>query len=179
MRTFLIASAILLAPAPAGAAGKVSLQPGEQATVLIDDGGLVSARPGGRATLSPFDKAAIVDLVVNHPDAYGPKSHRFTDDQPMPPAPTIEPGAIRISFHTMPSVEKGGEARVLVIENGYDRGLRYRATISRDGRSQPTDVCRVMPERRSYEHWPYAIDRIELTALTLVPLGPNDPVICE
>jgi hypothetical protein len=74
---------------------------------------------------------------------------------------------------------KEEESRLLLIENGYDRGLRYRATIYRRGRSEPTDVCVVIPERRGYEHWPYPIDRIELSGLTLFPLREGDPLTCE
>jgi hypothetical protein len=37
---------------------------------------------------------------------------------------------------------------LLVIENGYGDGLRYRAVMRRGDRTAPTDVCLVMLGKR-------------------------------
>ena len=49
----------------------------------------------------------------------------------------------------------------------------------RGGEDEPTDVCAVLPMLRGYEHWPYPIDRIELTKLTLIPYRQGDNPTCE
>jgi hypothetical protein len=184
MRHLLIAVAGLMGlAAPAHAAdapGKVSLRPGEQTIVLIDDGGRVTVAKGGPARMSEYDRAAVFELLRNHPDAVGSIAAIHTeDDGHLPPPPPVERGAVRISFLAVAATGKESESRLLLVENGYDRGLRYRAIISRSARNEPTDVCVVIPERRGYEHWPYPIDRIELSGLTLFSLREGDPLTCE
>ena len=56
----------------------------------------------------------------------------------------------------------------MLLENGYDRALVYRARITVAGRTRPTDVCVVLPSNRSSEHWPEAIERIDLSDFELV-----------
>jgi hypothetical protein len=184
MRHFPIAIAALLGlAAPAAAADPpaiISLRPGEQAIVLIDDGGRVRVERTGPARLSDYDRAAVRELLLNHPDAVGPNPAIHTEgDGHLPDPPPVEPGSIRISFQAVAADGKEQESRLLLLENGYGRGLVYRATITHDGRSEPTDVCVVPPGIRGYEHWPYAIGRIDLRELRLVPLREGDPLTCE
>jgi hypothetical protein len=73
---------------------------------------------------------------------------------------------ITLRFVTV-SVE-GGSHSMLVVENGYERGLVYRASLQIDGRRQSKAVCPVQPRTRGYAAWPYPVDHIELTNLRLV-----------
>jgi hypothetical protein len=68
----------------------------------------------------------------------------------------------------------------LLIENGYSQAFRYRAIMIEPGESsQHTDVCIVLPALRALEHWPFALERIELSALRLAPWRDGDPIPCE
>jgi len=175
---FVIATAALLglAASPALAADTISLRPGEAVTVVIDDGGRATVAEGGAARpMSDHDKAMVRDLLVNHPDAFGPKAAIVTAGE-TGPVPPVKKGEVHFSFLALGN---GGRERLLIVENGYVLGLRYRAVMHRSGRVEPTDVCVVIPERRGYEHWSYPIDRIELGALILVPFGEGETPTCE
>ena len=159
--------------AQAQAAEPITLRPGEAVTVLIDDGGRVTTAANKPALpMSAYDRAAVEDLLVNHPEAYGVSSAVLDAGEP----PPIASGEVRISLRILPGKE---EATLLILENGYGQGFKYRAAMRQNGRSQPTDVCVVRPWHRSYEHWPYRIDRLDLSGLILVPLRPDQPATCE
>jgi len=168
--------ALATAAAPAGAE-PLKLRPGEEATVLVDDGGRVSVaaqRPA--APLSEFDRAAVRQLTGGTQDyAVGPNAALLrSDDGSLPTPEPVARGAIRIAFVRLPDGKS-----LLIIENGYGRAMSYRATITRDEKAQPTDVCQVIPEKRGYEHWPYPIGRIELTDIRLEPWYPTSRIRCE
>ncbi len=173
IRFIVVMAALGLLAGPARAADTVSLRPGEAITILIDDGGRVSVEKGGAArTMTDEDKGMVRDLLVNHPDAFGPRAAIVTAEQALP-APPVTRGEVRFSFLGL------GNDRLLIVENGYERGLRYRAVMHRGDRSAPTDVCVVVPRRRSYEHWPHPIDRIDLSAMALVPYREGELPSCE
>ncbi|MEE9433365.1 MAG: hypothetical protein V3V15_03910 [Sphingorhabdus sp.] len=91
--------------------------------------------------------------------------------------PEFEPvkeGRVKFSFIR---IDPQGQA-MLLIENGYGRGLIYRARMIIKGRSSPTDVCLVMPNRRGYEHWPHLIDEIQLSNFTFVDWNEGDKIPC-
>ena len=73
----------------------------------------------------------------------------------------------------------GTDHAVLLIENGYDRAFGYRATMHVRGRATPTDVCLVRPHLRGIEHWPYAIESIDLSSFRLVPWREGQQVTCQ
>jgi hypothetical protein len=169
------AAALGLAAGPARAADTISLRPGEAVTVVIDDGGRASVEEGGAARpMSDEDKAMVRDLLVNHPEAFGPRAAIITAGEGKP-VPSVSRGEVHFSFMTFGE----GNDRLLIVENGYGRGLRYRAIMHRNGRAEPTDVCIVIPERRSYEHWSYPIERIDLSAIALVPYRDGEVPTCE
>jgi hypothetical protein len=177
MIRLIVAAATLvgLAAGPARAADTISLQPGEAVTIVIDDGGRTNVEKGGAARpMSDEDKAMVRDLLVNHPEAFGPRAAVITA-KGATPAPAVTRGEVHFSFMTFGE----GNERLLIVENGYGRGLRYRAIMHRGGRAEPTDVCVVIPERRSYEHWSYPIDRIDLGGITLVPYRDGEVPTCE
>jgi hypothetical protein len=168
--------AALPAPAAAQAVGTIGLARGETVNFQIDDGGAAVLARGRADALSAYDQATL-DLVRNADPklATGANAIAITDGQLGPSAPPIAPGAIRISFV---AVRDGAES-LLILENGYDRGLAYRARITIRGRSQPTDVCVVIPGRRGHEFWPEPIERIELSGFRLQPWDESQPVHCE
>ncbi|HEX8655632.1 MAG TPA: hypothetical protein VF693_10465 [Allosphingosinicella sp.] len=174
-----IVSALSLAP-PAAAerqSATVTLEAGESVVVTLDDGGRPHETARGAAPrLSRFEAAAVWNLTRGvYGEAVGPESARIVaGEDGVPVAPAIAPGAVRIKL-----VSLGPDSTLLVLENGYDRGLSYRATIAAPGEAVATDVCQVMPRRFSLEHWPYRITRLELSGFRLVPWIEGQDPICE
>jgi hypothetical protein len=171
MRIILAAAlALIAAAAPASAqqpraADAVSLAAGEEATIAFDDGERTSVTAHGRAApLSTYDRAALQNLTTgNIEDAVGPNSRPLSERELLQSPPPITAGLVRIVFVPV----SGGKETFLILENGHTRALAYRARIFRRGQGRPTDVCVVLPGIRGYEHWPYPIERIELTGFRL------------
>lgn len=173
MRTWIMAAAALAVAAPASA--QVTLAPGQGVTLTFGGSGEAMASDVHPAALGPHDMDALEQMRIAYkaakpkPGVLPPVVMNYTDA-----APAITPGRIEIVF-----VVIGEKDSVLAIVNGYARGMTYRATITTRGRAQPTDVCLVLPGRRGYEHWPYAIEKIELTEFTLVDWAPGDSLPCR
>jgi hypothetical protein len=172
-----LASLLLFAIVPAEAQAPVSatLGPGEQVILVFDDGGVshLSGR-GAAEALSPFDAAALRELLTNHSYAIGPNSAPLSEEQGLPAPKPVPAGQIRLRFIRMPA-----DHTLLVIENGFASGLRYRAKMARGDKVEATDVCTVLPLKRGYEVWPYKIDRLELSGFALFPMNEGDPPTCE
>jgi hypothetical protein len=138
----------------------VKVASGEEAVFALDDG-----KPGGTtrasATPTPFEMAIGRQLSGVTP----PKSP-VTEGAPMqngtglPDAPVPDAGKLRFRLLRLP----GTKHSLLIVHNGYAQALRYRALITTGGKVQPTDVCLVIPGKSGVEHWPYAIDAIEVGA---------------
>ena len=172
-----LASFLLFAmlPAEAQVPASAALGPGEQVILVFDDGGVPHVGGRGAADpLSPFDAAAVRELLTNHSYAGGPIAAPLREEQGLPTPDPVAAGQVRLRFIRMPA-----DHTLLVIENGFQSGLRYRAKMKRGKTVEPTDVCTVLPLKRSYEHWPYKIDRLELSAFALFPMKESDPPICE
>jgi hypothetical protein len=179
---------ILAATALAGAAAqvppptppvppRVSVGTGQSVVVRLVSGGAVSVESRGPAVaMIDYDRGTIAGLVA----APVPEGDVKMPAEPIgggaSPPPPVRPGSIRFTLRDLPG--KSPHDAVLVVENGYAQGLRYRAVMRRGDRSAATDVCLVMPGKRSYEHWPYQIDRLDLSDLTLVPWKPEDGLPC-
>jgi hypothetical protein len=67
----------------------------------------------------------------------------------------------------------------LVVKNGYDRALIYRARIHRGKRRTSATVCLVIPRKRGIEHWPYRIDAVEISEMRLEPWQRGNPILCK
>jgi hypothetical protein len=73
-----------------------------------------------------------------------------------------------ITMRQVAAIKPGSpENTALFITNGYGSTFRYQAAMSADGRSAPTDVCDVAPHMLGLEHWPYPLERLELSDLSL------------
>jgi hypothetical protein len=175
--------AAMLVPAVALSqpATKIAIAPGETLTLRVTGDG--SATVEGRTPAGPLTgletefmrqatAAAIVPGVASQPPLPG---------RSMTPPPPVAPGLLRITFRSVPPpLAKGANGDMMLgIENGYDGALRYKAVMRRGGRSQPTDVCIIIPLKRGYEQWPYLFDGIELSDFHIIPWHEGDAVSCE
>jgi hypothetical protein len=152
----------------------LSLAPGDSIVLHFDEGGRVGPPERAPVQWTPLDVAAARHLSGQPiPDAPVPNAEPLPQDL-VPEVPSIVPGEIRMRFHDI-----AGRHTMLVIENGYGRALVFRARLTTAGRTAPTDVCLVRPNNRSFEHWPEAIIRIELSQLVQVDWREGDPVPCR
>jgi hypothetical protein len=165
MRFWMMAAA-MLAAIPAQAQ-EVTLEPAQGVTLHVGTDGAVQADATGHAEVLPFDGAFLKQVEA----AYASGQELFTSTAQ--DAPPIAREALTLRFIVL-----DGKATMLALENGYDEGLVYRATIEVKGRSQPTDVCLVLPGKRGYEHWPYAITKITLHHFSRVHWSDGDPLPC-
>jgi hypothetical protein len=170
----LLAAALALAAATPAAAQTITLAPEEAVTLRADgkDGLAVVTR--GRAEWTPFDLAVARNFLRGlYDQGVGPNS--VTTALPgMPDPPAIIPGQVRLRFLLI-----AGQQAELLLENGFDRALVFRASITVAGQTRPTDVCVVLPNNRSSEHWPDAIERIDLSDFELVPWQEGRAPTCE
>jgi len=177
MRFFLAFAAayLLVLPAPGRAQDRVPvvLTPDESVTLRFDhrdaDPALVERTP---ATWTPFELAVARHLVAGIGVDSG-SSATLREHEDLPPLPAIAPGLVRLRIFQI-----AGRQTVLFIENGEDRALVYRATMTRSGRDAPTDVCLVPAHNFANEHWPYPIDQLSLSDLRLVEWNGGDTVPC-
>jgi hypothetical protein len=170
----LLAAVLAIAAAAPAAAQTVTLAPEEAVTLRMDgkDGLAVATR--GRAEWTPFDLAVARNFLRGlYDQGVGPNSVP-TALPGMPAPPAIVPGQVRVRFLMI-----AGRQAELLLENGFDRALVYRASITLAGHTRPTDVCVVLPSNRSSEHWPDAIERIDLSDFELVPWQEGRRPTCE
>jgi hypothetical protein len=194
MRSLFVGLAILAglgSPAAASDDGKVkgldgvdllSLAPGTRFVLQIDDAGRMTVAPDGVPQLSNLDQNVAKQIADAYGDpdklakSIGANATMFGGGiakvQPIPH------DVIRVSLFELTGRD-GKSATLLVFENGYDRALRYKASLSRGDKSAPTDVCTVLPHLRGYEQWPYPVDRIDLTGFTLIPYQAGSGPVCE
>jgi hypothetical protein len=152
----------------------VALVPGESFTIHIDEGGRASMPARGQAQWEPFDIVAARQMAgITPPAAPETQARVLNSAGGVSPRP-IPPGEIRIRFLTI-----ADRHALLVVENGQDRALAYRARMTSDGQSRPTDVCVVLPHLPSYEHWPHRIERVELSDFRFIPWVPGRAPTCE
>jgi len=173
MLKWLLAAALVLAPAAANAQA-LSIKRGETVTLAVDDKG---ARVVERADTVPtnFEIAGSAEAQRGDYDqAIGPNVEVMARSGSGALAPRPAPDKIVLRFIRTP----GKDQSMLSIHNGYDRALVYRAVmhVGKDGR--PTDVCLVAPGKLGVEHWPFAIDALDLSEMRLVVWKPGDPVPC-
>ncbi|TMJ20232.1 MAG: hypothetical protein E6G92_10915 [Alphaproteobacteria bacterium] len=163
------------APAFAQADSIVALTPGQSAVLTVAGKGEARVVQRGRGEWTPHDLAAARHLVGRPiPDAPVPEASPLPSAPASAPPPPVARDAVHLRFMSI-----AGRHSLLIVENGYGAALLYRARMTRDGQTRPTDVCVVLPSNRSYEHWPHPIDRLELTDFALVPWNEGDPATCE
>lgn len=169
-------SCLLLAAVRAAAQDipAISLAPGDAVTVRFDDGGRIGEPERGRAAWSRFDIVAARQLAgMTPPDAPVPEAVQVGDVDGLRPDP-VPQNEVRVRFLSI-----AGLHALLVVENGQGRALAYRARMTVRGHARHTDVCIVLPRLPSYEHWPHAIERLELSDFRFIPWMPNRAPTCQ
>lgn len=177
MRSFALLLGALLFAVPAAAQESrptVSLQPGDAATVRLTAGGDRGSVQRNAARWNPHDLAVARHMVGQPiPDAPVETAEPLPSDRMPPPSP-VAANQIRLRFHAI-----ADRHVLLVIENGYDRPIVFRARMVRDGEERSTDVCLVLPNRRSYEHWPHMMERLDLAGFAVAEWREGDPIPCH
>ena len=168
--TALAAASAALSPATALAQDGFAVGMGREITITLDG----AAKATDPVEITPDDFEIQSGLQFNrgdHAEAMGPVG------KPMYGAtPPVTPNLVRVRFTPVAGAKPGS---LLVIANGYDRALVWRAFILVRGKTKPTDVCIVLPGRHGVEHWPYPIEAIGLADMRLEPWKPEDGVRCE
>lgn len=153
----------------------ITLSRGEEVIVGIEENGLSDAALGP-ASPTPFELAVGRHLSGQKPpEAPLAEGTPIRDGEGLPAAPVPDPGQLRFRFLQVP----GTDHAMLIVHNGYAKGLVYRARITARGKTSPTDVCLVMPGKVGIEHWPYAISAIEVSAFELIDWKPGDGAPCK
>jgi hypothetical protein len=169
-----LAALLTALPAEAGDIPSIRLVPGEAATVRFDDGGSIGEPVRSRAEWGRYDVLAARELAgMTPPDAPMPEGLPLSELDGVAPDP-IPADEVRLRFLSI-----GDRHALLVVENGQGRGLRYRARMTTERGTKPTDVCIVLPRRPSYEHWPFPIERLELYDFEFIPWVEGRTPTCE
>lgn len=178
MVKWLIGLALAISPLEAQAQS-VTIARGEAVTVALEeaDGKTIAREIDRKPAMqtSVFENAVSAKFTGGaFDDANGANGQPMTDAQLGAASPKPEPNIITMHLVRTP----GKDQSLLVILNGYDRGMVYRATMRVKGRAQATDVCLVMPGKIGLEHWPFPLDAIDLSDMKLVPWKPKDGIVC-
>jgi hypothetical protein len=173
-RLAILLLALAASPAIAQNVPTISLSPGEAVTIRFDDGGRAGEPERSAATWSRFDLYAARHLAgMAPPDAPVPEG------MPIDAADNILPDPIPREELRLRMMSIAGQHVLLVVENGRERALAYRARMVANGRETHTDVCVVLPRLPSYEHWAFPIERLELSDFRFIPWAPARNPTCE
>jgi hypothetical protein len=152
----------------------VNLAAGEAVTIEFDDGGRTGEPRRSNAIWSTFDLYAARQLAgITPPDEPVPQGMPIHGPEEMRPEP-IPGDQVRLRMLSI-----AGQHTLLVVENGRDRALAYRARMVVNGRESRTDVCVVLPNLPSYEHWAFPIERLHLYDFRFIPWPPGRNPTCE
>lgn len=173
-------ASVLTVPAAARESEKIAIALAVDSGAVMeigDDGTGVAALEGQKLEPpTPWLHNVARQLTGGQYDwATGENTIGISDDEMGLRADPVVPGQIHIAFRQIGN----SDHRLLVIANGYDRALAFRAVIRVGGKDRHTDVCTVMPGLHGIEHWPYASDRIMLTDLRLEKWAEGTPPRCE
>jgi hypothetical protein len=166
----LIALAAALAAAPT-----VTMAPEEGVTLRLDGHGALQVALRDRAEWTPYDLEGARNFVQGAYDRPEGAPNAVSPETPgRLEGPPIVADRVRLRFMLIADRQSA-----LLVENGYDRALVYRARITVGGETRATDVCIVLPNARSSEYWPDAIQRVALTDFRLVDWEEGREAICE
>jgi hypothetical protein len=156
----------------------LSIEPGQMITLQIDGDDTRIVAIGAAPPMTPYEAESAQRMgALEIPAEAGPQpavsfpKGTFANEPPKP-----VPGQIRLTFRRVSG--QSDDHSILFIANGYDRSFRYRASMHLKRGHKATDVCEVLPHLTMNEHWPYAIDQLDLTDLRLEPPAGGD-VRCE
>jgi len=147
----------------------IRLESDSAAVIAQTKGGYVlSADASGK--LLEGEKDMLAETLERPEEAMGANSLKVTTDREVQP---LLPGTLRFNL-----VDHRGQM-LLVIQNGLPQSFTYTARIGRGSDAKATDVCQLLPETRSFEHWPYKFDWIEITDLRPIAYNPGEPPRCD
>ncbi|HEX6375446.1 MAG TPA: hypothetical protein VFZ91_06970 [Allosphingosinicella sp.] len=162
---------------PADSRRTLTLRRGQTATLRLRPDGRLELVERGSAADAPasqiedvFVRAMASGALAKSPEGKLPESSL----KHLPQTPLIGADAVRLTMKQAPG---GGTA--LVVENGYDRTLYYRAWMLTGERGRATSVCEVPPKLPSYEHWPHPIDQLDLAGFGLRRPEPGQAPECR
>ncbi|HEX4695118.1 hypothetical protein [Sphingomonas sp.] len=171
--------AVIAAIPIAAQAQSVTIARGEAVTLALDeaDGKTtpheIDRKPAPDASV--FETAAAAKFASGAFDkAVGANGQPMSDAEIGAASPKAAPNTLQLHFFRTPLKDQS----LLIIVNGFDRGMVYRATMRVKGQSQATDVCLVMPGKVGMEDWPFAIDSLDVSDFKLVPWKPEDGIVC-
>lgn len=165
---------VLKTKAPRPEDGRVRLLPGQMVTLKFvrTPVGVVETTvlgvEGAEAMLSPEAQAGLLKQPApGAPARATPASLEV---------PAKDAGIVRIAF-----IQKATDSEaVLVVVNGADRPLTYRATMTLPwGKTETTGVCDVAPGKQALEHWPHAVAAFDLDRFNLGPRQGGSPATCQ
>jgi hypothetical protein len=147
---------------------------GEAVTVEISNTGEAVAGRRAQGGLSTAEAVSLRRLWTQDGRYTGARYGVTAGKDGIPiPAP-VTPGEVHLTLVQFP---KGQSA--LVVKNGYDRALVYRARLHRGNRRSSATVCLVIPGKRGIEHWPFRIDAVEISEMRLEPWQRGNPILCK
>ena len=167
---------LLVLPSPAAAQDlpAISLTSGEAVTIHFDDGGRPSPARRSVAGWTPFDL-----YVARHLAGMTPPDAPVPEGMPIDAAEGLEPQPIPRDEVRLRMLSIAGQHTLLVVENGRERALAFRAHMVVDGERRHTDVCVVLPHLPSFEHWSFPIERLELSDFRFILWAPGRNPTCE
>jgi hypothetical protein len=168
MRRVCLLLVVLMLTAADAPLPPVRILMGSSFLVGLDSAGKLDFKGEAAAPLTAGDFSGLQQLLSNPAAAMGPNSVLLHGEN----AP---PMTAHFRFSFVPF--DGGKQSVLIIENGFPRSFMYKARVGRGSRSMVTDVCELLPNHRSYEHWPYPLDWIDISDIQ--PVKDAAAVRCE
>lgn len=183
MKSFLIGALLAFAlvhPAAAREGQKIAVALAVDSGAVMqigDDGTGVAALEGKKLDEpTPWVRSVALHFTNGKYDwAKGEKSISLRGDATLEEPDPVVPGQIGFAFRKIGD----SDHRLLVIANGYDRALVYRAQIRVKGEDRYTDVCMVPPGTHAFEHWPYASERILMADFHLEAWTKGQAPRCE
>ena len=157
-------------------ADNIFVTPGAEASFHLEEDGSLILISGGAAQLSAFEARAARHYVgAQPPSAPVPNADVISAEDAGYPAPN-EIARDQLTVRLVQALD--APDMILIIENGYDKALRYHAVLHAGSRSARTDVCIIPPGRYGFEHWPFAFEAVELYSFELSDWRDGDPIPC-
>jgi hypothetical protein len=180
----LIGALLLAGPAPAEETAQPSIMMGipvgTTVVIRMRDDGLPGFFVDSMEPISATPETDFERRASESAHAQGATERVFAIDggTGAPPPPPVK-GVIRFTLKRI----EGRPHTLLFIENGYKRGIFFRAEITNDGfpmaKGRPTSICPVMPAFRSVEHWPYAFRYLKISDIVFEEVRPGEPLACR
>jgi hypothetical protein len=153
---------------------EVTLRSGQQALVVLNDSGRFELKAVTSISLKE-QRELLDDIISNtgggHADLYTVNSIRRDGGLP-------KSNLIRLTFLDMSRLG-GAVQSLLVFENRAGKTVRYRADIYQGTEGEQSKVCPVLPDIPGVDSWPYEIDHLEISNLSLASHDESKATPCN